>query len=96
MIRPRSHVLLALLALLVPFVVAPPATAAGSVTAAYALTGEWNGNFQAAYTITNGTAATISTWRVEFDLAAGTNITSSWDAVVSRTGNHIEIGRAHV
>jgi hypothetical protein len=94
MIRPRSRVLLALLALLAPMAVAPPATAAGSVTAAYALTGEWGGNFQAAYTITNGTAATISTWRVEFDLAAGTNITSSWDAVVTRTGNHIVAGNA--
>jgi hypothetical protein len=95
MIRPRSRVLLfALLALLVPFGAAPPATAAGSVTAAYALTGEWNGNFQAAYTITNGTAATLSTWRVEFDLAAGTNITSSWDAVITRTGNHIVAGNA--
>ena len=57
MIRPRSRVLLfALLALLAPFGVAPPATAAGSVTAAYSLTGEWNGNFQAAYTIKIGRA----------------------------------------
>ncbi|WP_405059251.1 cellulose binding domain-containing protein [Kribbella sp. NBC_01505] len=95
MIRPRSRVLLCLLALLLaPFAVAPPATAAGSVTATYALTGEWDGNFQAAYTVTNGTAATISTWRVEFDLAAGTNITSSWDSVVTRTGNHIVAGNA--
>ncbi|GAA3600054.1 cellulose binding domain-containing protein [Kribbella ginsengisoli] len=97
MIRPRSRVLLAvfaLLALLVPFTAAPPATAAGSVTAAYALTGEWDGNFQVAYTVTNGTAATISSWRVEFDLATGTNITSSWDSVVTRTGNHIVAANA--
>ncbi|MFF1819588.1 cellulose binding domain-containing protein [Kribbella sp. NPDC058245] len=95
MIRPRSRVLLTVLALLLaPFVVAPSATAAGSVTAAYALTGEWDGNFQAAYTITNGTAATISSWRVEFDLATGTDITSSWDSVISRSGNHVVANNA--
>lgn len=97
MTRPRSRMLtslFALLALLATFVVAAPATAAGSVTATYALTGEWSGNFQAAYTVTNGTTATISSWKVEFDLATGTNITSSWDAVVTRTGNHIVAGNA--
>ncbi|GAA0583679.1 hypothetical protein HPO96_09380 [Kribbella sandramycini] len=95
MIRPRSRVLLAVLALLALLVpLAPPATAAGSVTATYSLVGEWDGNFQAAYTVTNGTPATISSWRVEFDLAAGTNLTSSWDAVVTRTGNRVVAANA--
>src|ERR1700712_958967 len=73
---------------------AGPAQAAGSLTATYALVGEWSGNFQAGYTITNGTSAAVSSWKVEFDLAAGTNITSSWDSVISRSGNHITAANA--
>jgi chitodextrinase len=71
-----------------------PAAAAGSLTATYTLVGEWSGNFQAGYTITNGTSATVSSWKVEFDLATGTNITSSWDTVIARTGNHITAANA--
>ena len=33
-------------------------TAAGYLTATYSLAGEWGSNFQAQYTITNGTAST--------------------------------------
>jgi hypothetical protein len=66
-----------------------PALAAGSVTATYALVGEWSGKFQTSYTVANGTSSTLSSWKVEFDLAAGTTIDSSWDAIVTRTGNHI-------
>jgi hypothetical protein len=66
-----------------------PAEAAGSVTATYSLVGEWSGKFQASYTVANGTSTTVSSWKVEFDLAADTTIASSWDAVITRTGNHI-------
>jgi hypothetical protein len=69
--------------------VVTPAEAAGSVTATYALVGEWNGKFQASYTVANGSAATVSSWKVEFDLAAGTTIDSSWDSTITRVGNHI-------
>jgi chitodextrinase len=95
--RSRSPVLALILALLVTIgglVAAAPAQAAGSLTATYSLVGEWSGNFQAQYTITNGTSASVSSWKVEFDLGAGTTITSSWDSVITRTGNHLTAGNA--
>jgi Cellulose binding domain/Glycosyl hydrolases family 18/Fibronectin type III domain len=71
-----------------------PAQAAGSLVANYGLDGTWTGNYQAHYTVVNGTAATVSSWKVEFDLATGTTITSSWDAVITRSGNHITANNA--
>jgi chitinase len=32
--------------------------------------------------------ATVSTWRIEFDLPSGTTISSFWDADVTSSGNH--------
>jgi len=69
--------------------VVQPAQAAGSLVANFGLDGEWSGNYQAHYTVVNGTAATLSNWKVEFDLTADTTISSFWDAVITRSGNHI-------
>jgi hypothetical protein len=74
--------------------VVSPAQAAGSLTASYVLDGTWTGNYQAHYTVVNGTTATVSSWKIEFDLAADTTISSSWDGVVSRSGNHITVNNA--
>jgi chitinase len=67
-------------------VASPPAQAAGE-TAAFTKVSDWGSGWEGKYTITNG-PATISSWRVEFDLPAGTTITTHWDAVRSGTGNH--------
>jgi hypothetical protein len=97
---PRSRFPLLALVLTLPATIGgvvaavAPAQAAGSLTATYSLVGEWSGNFQAQYTITNGTSASVSSWKVEFDLDAATTITSSWDSVITRTGNHITAGNA--
>ncbi|MEJ3746815.1 glycosyl hydrolase family 18 protein [Actinomycetes bacterium KLBMP 9797] len=61
---------------------------AGSVTVTFASTSDWGTGHEVRVTVTNGTDAPVSTWRVEFDLPAGTAISSSWDADVVRTGNH--------
>jgi chitodextrinase len=96
--RSRSPILALVLSLLaaVGGVVAAiaPAQAAGYLTATYTLVGEWGGNFQAQYTITNGTSASVGSWKVEFDLDAATAVTSSWDSVISRSGNHVTAGNA--
>jgi hypothetical protein len=95
--RSRSPLLalvFALLATIGGVAAGAPAQAAGYLTATYTLVGEWSGNFQAQYTITNGTSATVSSWKVEFDLNAATTITSSWDSVITRTGNHITASNA--
>ncbi|MGW4497566.1 glycosyl hydrolase family 18 protein [Micromonospora sp. NPDC004336] len=60
----------------------------GSVTAAFAKAQDWGTGHEARVTITNGSSASVSTWRIEFDLPAGTSISSSWDADVTRTGDH--------
>jgi chitinase len=61
---------------------------AGSVTAQFTATSDWGGGHEVRVTVTNGSDATVSTWRLEFDLPSGTAISSSWDADVTRTGNH--------
>ncbi|GAA3039019.1 hypothetical protein GCM10017559_78980 [Streptosporangium longisporum] len=85
--KPRviARSLVALAALVLAMVVAPPAQAA-SATAVFVKTSEWGSAFEGKYTITNGTATTINGWSVSFDLPAGGSISSSWDATSSRSG----------
>ncbi|MEU6076872.1 glycosyl hydrolase family 18 protein [Micromonospora sp. NPDC047074] len=61
---------------------------AGSVTAAFAKAQDWGTGHEARVTITNGSSSSLSTWRIEFDLPSGTSVSSSWDADVTRTGDH--------
>jgi chitinase len=61
---------------------------AGSVTATFAKAQDWGTGHETRVTVTNGTSASVSTWRIEFDLPAGTTISSSWDADVTSSGNH--------
>ncbi|MFI6508077.1 cellulose binding domain-containing protein [Streptosporangium sp. NPDC050855] len=85
--KPRviARSLVALAALVLAMVVAPPAQAA-SATAVFVKTSEWGSAFEGKYTITNGTATTINGWSVAFDLPAGGSVSSSWDATSSRSG----------
>ena len=48
------------------------ASAAGQVTAVFTKDSDWGTGYQGTYTITNGTDATVTSWRVEFDLPSGT------------------------
>jgi chitinase len=64
------------------------ALGAGSVTATFAVSSDWGTGHEAKVTVSNGTTAAVSTWRIEFDLPAGTAISSFWDADVVRTGDH--------
>ena len=88
----RSRYAAALTALLLPLaaavgLAATPAQAAGP-TATYAKTSDWGTGWEGKYTITNGGTATITSWRVEFDLPAGTTPGSFWDALLTSSGNH--------
>jgi hypothetical protein len=85
--RRSLTLLLALFGTLVLFLV-PPASAAGGVGAAFAKTSDWGSGYQAQYTITNGSSATISSWKVEFDLASGSSVGSYWDALLTQSGTH--------
>jgi chitinase len=64
------------------------ASAAGSVTAVFTKDSDWGTGYQAKYTITNGTAAAITSWRIEFDLPAGSTLGTYWDVLISPSGNH--------
>src|SRR6476469_8070051 len=66
-----------------------PAQAAGSLTATLSYDSDWGSGYQAKYTITNGTAATVTSWKVEFDLPAGSTLGSYWDALMSQSGTHV-------
>lgn len=61
---------------------------AGSVTATFNQVQDWGTGHSAKVTVTNGSNESVSTWRIEFDLPAGTSIGVFWDADVTRTGNH--------
>jgi hypothetical protein len=58
------------------------------LTARFTQTSVWNTGYGADYVVTNSGGATATGWTVEFDLPAGTTVTSSWSAVRVSTGNH--------
>ncbi|HEY0497542.1 MAG TPA: cellulose binding domain-containing protein [Kutzneria sp.] len=70
--------------------VGAPAFAAtpGAVSADFAQTSVWGGGYQGQYTVTNQSNHAISGWKVEFDLPAGTTVSSSWDATETVGNNH--------
>ncbi|SEL14742.1 cellulose binding domain-containing protein [Streptacidiphilus jiangxiensis] len=75
-------------------VTATPAQAAGGLTgliANYAVTSSWSSGFEASYTITNNTNATVNTWSLSFDLPAGENVTSAWNGTLTSSGSHFTI-----
>ncbi|MFI9010035.1 cellulose binding domain-containing protein [Actinosynnema sp. NPDC053489] len=85
----RTSALLAAGALAIgSLVVGPAAQAASGVTATFAKTQDWGTGFDAKFTVANGGPSAITSWRVEFDLPAGTSVGSYWDALITRTGDH--------
>ncbi|MET7419036.1 cellulose binding domain-containing protein [Dactylosporangium sp. NPDC005555] len=66
-----------------------PAAAAGSLTATLTYDSDWGSGYQAKYTIANGSASTVTSWKVEFDLPAGTTLGSYWDVLASQSGTHV-------
>jgi len=69
--------------------IATPAQAAGALTATLTYDSDWGTGYQAKYTITNGTAATVTSWKVEFDLPGGSTLGSYWDALAAQSGTHV-------
>ena len=61
---------------------------AGTVTTTFAAASDWGTGHEGRVTITNGSSASLPTWRIEFDLPSGTSIGSFWDADVTSSGNH--------
>ncbi|MEU3456442.1 glycosyl hydrolase family 18 protein [Micromonospora sp. NPDC006766] len=78
----------AVVALAIAAVPMATASAAGSVTATFAKVQDWGTGHETKVTVTNGSSASVDTWRIEFDLPAGTTISTFWDADVTSSGNH--------
>ncbi|GAA0319775.1 cellulose binding domain-containing protein [Actinoallomurus spadix] len=57
-------------------------------TAAYTLTGQWSGGFQASVTVTAGSTA-ITGWTVTWRYAGGQTVTQAWNATVTSSGSAV-------
>jgi chitinase len=62
--------------------------AAAAPTATFVKVSDWGSGWEGKYTITNGGASAITSWKVEFDLPAGTAVGSYWDALLTKSGQH--------
>jgi hypothetical protein len=64
---------------------------AASVGAAYTRTSGWTGGYTGQYVVTNDTGATQSDWTLEFDLPAGTRVSSLWNGEHMVNGSHVTV-----
>ncbi|MEQ4303943.1 cellulase family glycosylhydrolase [Plantactinospora sp. B6F1] len=68
------------------------APAAATPTASFSKVSDWGSGWEGRYTITNGGSTTITSWRVEFDLPAGTTVGAHWNATRSSSGQRHTFG----
>ncbi|MEV5446422.1 cellulose binding domain-containing protein [Streptomyces sp. NPDC052644] len=64
---------------------------AGAVSAAYTRTSAWSGGYTGQYVITNTTGQARSGWTLEFDLPAGTRLSSLWNGEHTVDGRHVTV-----
>lgn len=69
-----------------PAITSPPSTARCS--AAYSITGQWTGGFQAEVRVTAGSTA-IRSWTVNWTFANGERVSSAWGATVTTSGANV-------
>jgi hypothetical protein len=60
---------------------------AHAATAVFAKESQWSTGYIGKMTVRNDTTAAITSWRVEFDLPAGTTLGSYWSARMTRDGS---------
>ncbi|WP_238019773.1 cellulose binding domain-containing protein [Dactylosporangium sp. AC04546] len=91
---PRS-LLLTVVAGAAIVLVAPLAQAASaSLAATFAQTSVWSSGYGGAFTIVNRGDAAANGWVVEFDLPAGSSVSSSWDSTRTGSGQHYRFANA--
>ncbi|MFG3140729.1 cellulose binding domain-containing protein [Streptomyces sp. NPDC048211] len=64
---------------------------AAAVGAAYTRTSGWTGGYTGQYVVTNDTDRAKSGWTLEFDLPAGTKLSSLWNGEHTVSGNHVTV-----
>ncbi|GAA3342389.1 cellulase family glycosylhydrolase [Amorphoplanes nipponensis] len=60
---------------------------ASAETAAFTVTNSWSTGYEASVVVKNDTSSTISTWRVELTLPAGTSVVNAWNATQASAGS---------
>ncbi|MBW4718411.1 cellulose binding domain-containing protein [Saccharothrix obliqua] len=68
--------------------VTPAHAATADLAAAFAQKSVWSTGYGGEFTLTNNGDAESTGWVVEFDLPAGSRVTNSWNAALTRTGQH--------
>ncbi|MGW2474610.1 glycoside hydrolase family 18 protein [Streptomyces sp. NPDC001665] len=64
---------------------------ASAVGAAYTRTSGWTGGYTGQYVVTNDTGSAKTDWTLEFDLPAGTKLSSLWNGEQTVSGNHVTV-----
>jgi hypothetical protein len=70
------------------FLPAAQSSAANGLSASFVKVSDWGSGFEGKITVTNGTSSALPSWTVEFDMPAGSQITTSWDTVRTSSGQH--------
>ena len=84
----RRILVLGVAVLLALFGLGAPVAGAVGERAVFAKAADWGSGWEGRFTVTNGGTSTITGWRVEFDLPAGTGVGTYWDALLTSSGNH--------
>jgi chitinase len=98
--RPLRRLLIGGVAVVAILATAPVlgALGAGSLTATFAASSDWGTGHEAKVTVTNGTDASVATWRIEFDLPAARRSPASgtpmWFAPATTTSPRRRAGPA--
>ncbi|CAL9512386.1 hypothetical protein SUDANB95_03635 [Actinosynnema sp. ALI-1.44] len=67
---------------------------AASLSAAFSQESVWSSGYGGEYTISNTGTSESTGWTVEFDLPAGSSVSSSWSSVLTRSGQHYRFTNA--
>ncbi|MEU8572627.1 glycoside hydrolase family 18 protein [Streptomyces asoensis] len=64
---------------------------AASVGAAYTRTSDWSTGYTAQYVVTNDSGQAKAAWKLEFDLPAGSRLSSLWNGESAVSGQHVTV-----
>lgn len=64
---------------------------AASVGAAYTRTSDWSTGYTAQYVVTNDSGRAKAAWKLEFDLPAGSRLSSLWNGESAVSGRHVTV-----
>ncbi|MCF3136954.1 cellulose binding domain-containing protein, partial [Streptomyces olivochromogenes] len=64
---------------------------AAGVGAAYTRTSDWSTGYTGQYVVTNNSDRAEKDWTLEFDLPAGTKLSSLWNGESSVSGQHVTV-----